>query len=172
VSDKPSQVVVGVFPGDGANAALEKLRQTNSADWIDPLKSAIVEHRQDGTLDIKATGPTGGHGAVKGAVIGGVLALIFPPSLLAGLVVGGGLGAIASRLKGRVVNKKRDESMSQIGEKLPPGTSGLVSVTKDADVKDAQIVLKEVGAVSVIVQPLDPETVEHLEAEPDTPPAA
>jgi uncharacterized membrane protein len=172
MSSEPTQVVVGVFPAGGAEPALEKLRQLNSADWVDPLKSALIEHHQDGTLEIKPTGATASHGGVKGAVIGGVIGLIFPPSILVGAAVGGGLGAIASRLKNRVVNKKRDESMSQIGEKLPPGTSGLVSVTKQANVTEAQRVLKEVGALSVIAQSLDPATVEHLEAEPVPPDAA
>ena len=125
MSDAPEQVVVGVFPAEGAGAALNNIKAANKANWIDPIKSAIVVHKQDGTIDVQSTGLEDLHG-------------------------------VGHRVKGRIIDSKRDESMQKVGQGIPAGTSAIVSVTAESLIPAAQDALTEQGAMGVKVQPMPP----------------
>jgi hypothetical protein len=123
MSDAPEQVVVGVFPAEGASQALAKIRAANKANWIDPIKSAIVVHKQDGTIDVQPASDAEPHG-------------------------------LGHRIKGHVIDKKRNEAMQKVGQSIPAGTSAIVSVTAESLIPAAQEALTEQGAAGVKVQPM------------------
>ena len=68
---------------------------------------------------------TPAKGAKKGALIGAALAVIFPPSLLAGAALGAAAGAIA----GKVTDQGLDNAMLEdLARDLEPGKSAILAV--------------------------------------------
>ncbi len=60
-----------------------------------------------------------------GAVAGAALAIIFPPSLLAGAALGGVVGAAVGKV-GNVATKS--DIAKELADVITPGTSGIVAV--------------------------------------------
>jgi uncharacterized membrane protein len=54
--------------------------------------------------------------------------LIFPPSIIAGAVVGGGAGGLWGKIRDKGF---KDEDLKQIGESLPPGSSAIIAIAED-----------------------------------------
>lgn len=87
------------------------------------------------TANFKARGPgcsravrqaeKAGKGAAWGAVGGAVVGLIFPPSLLAGALVGAGAGLA---IGGLVSHGQKAEIKADVEDALPPNSSGMVAL--------------------------------------------
>jgi uncharacterized membrane protein len=87
---------VAVYP-DVASAetdwfALEQAAREGSPELVD---AALVENRNDEALILKRQSR---HGWGKGAVVGAVVAVLFPPSLIGAATVGAAGGALIARM--------------------------------------------------------------------------
>ncbi|HWJ55142.1 MAG TPA: DUF1269 domain-containing protein, partial [Vicinamibacterales bacterium] len=92
--------------------------------------------------------------------VGGLIGLIFPPTLLGSAIVGGAAGGVIGKLKHR---HDRSEMKQQIEETLPPGTSGVVAVVENRFLEQLDRTLEAAERVSK--QAMDAETVKDLETE-------
>jgi len=103
-------------------------------------------------------------GAGKGAIVGGVLAVIFPPSLLAGVILGGGIGALVGKFtdKGLFDNTELKEA----AEELPNGSSAIVAVVEDKWVQQLATAIE--GYDKLSQNALDAEFAADLMAVGDT----
>jgi hypothetical protein len=112
MSDK--QVVLAVFEDEAAaDTAVEALKQWDKAD--DDIKlNAIGVLVLDDKGKIK-THKLGRRSTVKGAGIGVVLAVIAPPSLLAGVIGGGVLGALHHKGLG-IKAEERDRIAAELSD--------------------------------------------------------
>jgi uncharacterized membrane protein len=72
--------------------------------------------------------PSGKKWAKRGAVAGGLVGLIFPPSIIATAVVVGGAGAIWGKIRDKGF---KDEDLKAIGEEMKPGTSAIIAIAED-----------------------------------------
>ena len=72
--------------------------------------------------------PSGKRWAKRGAVAGGIVGLIFPPSIIASAVVAGGAGGIWGKLRDKGF---KDEDLKEIGESMEPGTSAIIAIAED-----------------------------------------
>ncbi|HEY5848569.1 MAG TPA: DUF1269 domain-containing protein [Microlunatus sp.] len=88
----------------------------------------LVNRADDGKIHIKDNAHSVGAGAAIGAVSGALLGLIFPPSLLAAAVVGGGIGAGAGAA---VKQLEKHQVMADVEQTLPPGSSGIVVLLEE-----------------------------------------
>ena len=61
-------------------------------------------------------------------IAGGVVGLIFPPSILAGAAVGAGAGGIWGKVRDKGIP---DEELPAIGETIPQRTSAIIAVAED-----------------------------------------
>ena len=57
-----------------------------------------------------------------------MVGLIFPPSIIASAVVGGGAGGIWGKIRDKGF---KDEDLKEIGDSLPPGSSAIIAVAED-----------------------------------------
>jgi hypothetical protein len=67
---------------------------------IELLDAAVAVHTGDGKVKIEETAdPSGKTWGKRGAIAGGLVGLIFPPSIIAGALVGGAGGGVWGKLR-------------------------------------------------------------------------
>ena len=125
------EVFVASYSGEGgARSALETLQEMDKAGSIEIIEAAVIAKDAEGKVKVVETAElTPKKGAGKGAIVGAVLGVIFPPSLLAAAVVGGGIGALVGKFtdKGLFDNT----ALKEAAEDLPEGSSAIVAVVED-----------------------------------------
>ena len=72
--------------------------------------------------------PSGKTWAKRGAIAGGVVGLIFPPSIVVSALVGGGAGGLWGKIRDKGF---KDEDLKEIANSLPPGSSAIIAVAED-----------------------------------------
>ena len=122
--------VAGYSDEAGAKSALSTLQEMDKAGSIEIIDAAVIAKDMEGKVSLLETAElTPKKGAGKGAIVGAVLGVIFPPSLLAAAVVGGGIGALVGKFtdKGLFDNT----ALKEAAEDLPEGSSAIVAVVED-----------------------------------------
>ena len=154
MSDK--QVVLAVFADEAAaDAAVEGLKLWDKAD--DDIKlNAIGVLVLDDKGKIK-THKLGRRSTAKGAGIGLVLAVIAPPTLLAGVIGGGVLGALHHKGLG-IKSEERD----RIAAELSDGKAAVGVLAADIDAATVSAKLVELGG-SVEVLTVTEEAVAEVD---------
>ncbi len=102
----------------------------DKAGSIEVIDAAIIAKDMEGKVTVVETAElTPKKGAGRGAIIGGVLGLIFPPSIIAGALLGGAIGALVGKFtdKGLFENT----ALKEAAEELPEGSSAIVAVVED-----------------------------------------
>jgi uncharacterized membrane protein len=152
-----SQVVVVSFDSEtDAQSAMASLRGLEKEGQIHFEDTAIVVHDAGGKFHVKneASGTTE-TGAVVGALLGGLLFVVFP---IAGIALGAAAGAGVGALLGNGVDGK---FVQEVKETLPAGKSALFLVIKDANA-DATIPALRRFHGEVIQTTLDDDTEKAL----------
>ena len=121
--------------GGAADAAKDfKAAQRDGA--IDLIDAAVVVHTAEGKVKIDETAdPSGKKWAKRGAIAGGVVGLIFPPSIILSAAVGGGAGGVWGKIRDKGF---KDDDLKEIGNSLPPGTSAIIAVAEDRMVEQLE----------------------------------
>jgi uncharacterized membrane protein len=108
-----------------AKLDFEGLKELKHMDFVGNYEAALFTKTEDGKVKIVNTDATERtQGAKIGAVTGAVLAVIFPPSLLAGAAVGAGAGALVGNFT-KVISRS---DIKEIGEMLDTGQAGIVFI--------------------------------------------
>jgi len=115
---------------DQANLVLETLQQMQKDGAVKLLDAAVmVRDNESDKIRIKETAEvTGRKGAVGGAVVGGIIGVIFPPSILATAAIGAAAGAVLGHFTDQGF---KNNLLKEIGENLPPGGSAIVAVVEE-----------------------------------------
>ncbi len=144
---------------DAAEAAYEALRDAESEKAIDIRGVLVVDADDEGKIKIrKLTDHHTRSGLVWGAVGGAALAIIFPPSLLAGAALGGIAGAAAGKI-GNIATKA--DIADELAGVITPGSSGIVAVVDLAAVDAVKETLPDAAEVQAV--PIDAETATAVE---------
>jgi uncharacterized membrane protein len=139
---------------DSAGAAYEALRDAESRRAIDIQGVLVVDSDYQGNLKIrKLTDHHTRNGMVWGAVAGAALAIIFPPSLLAGAALGGVVGAAAGKA-GNI--KTKSDLAKDLADVITPGTSGIVAVVDVTAIDAVKQTIPDATEVKAV--PVDAET--------------
>jgi len=148
MSQVPVELIVAAFQTeDGADNALKQLQAAKKERLIAIQNAAVIRRDKNDKLHISETADwSGGKGAAVGAVVGGAIGLIFPPSLLAAGAVGAAVGGLAARLRD---SGFKDEHLKEVGAALKPGTSAIVAVVEHTWVADLERELAAQGAKTV-----------------------
>jgi uncharacterized membrane protein len=96
----------------------------------------VVIHTAEDKVKFEETAdPSGKKWAKRGAIAGGVVGLIFPPSIVASAIVGGGAGGIWGKIRDKGF---KDADLKEIGESLPPGSSAIIAIAEDRMVEQLE----------------------------------
>jgi uncharacterized membrane protein len=124
-----------------AGEVLKQLQKMDKDGAIDIIDAAVMVKAEDGRkVKIAETAEfTAKKGGVRGAIVGGVLGIIFPPSILAM----GAIGAAAGAALGHFTDQGFDNNLlKEVGENLPPGGSCLVAVVEETWIKQLSTALE------------------------------
>jgi uncharacterized membrane protein len=160
-SDVPVEVIVATFTREnGAKEALDQLKEVKKDGLIDIQNAAVLRKDEEGKIHIKETADMSGRrGAGVGGVIGGVVGLIFPPSILATAAVGAAVGGLSAKLRD---SGFQDERLRRVADGLQPNTSALIAVIEHTWVLKVEEQLREYGA-DVITEALRADVAAQLE---------
>jgi uncharacterized membrane protein len=146
-TDGAYYLIVGRFPSPETAAqayeALQRLEETTTLD----IEGVVVARRDaDGKVRLDELTEHSTKSGTKWGLAGGIaLAVFFPPSLLAGAVGGGAIGAAAGKIRNL---RRRSELEKELEDVLTPGSSGVVALVAD---KAAVEVEKALAAADAIV---------------------
>lgn len=154
------QLLAAIYPDrEHAKTIFDMLHQMHRATRIDLVDSALVTRSRDGKVKIEETKElTAAKGARRGAIITGVLGLIYPPSLIGSVLVGGAAGAIAGRARDTGI---KHPQLQEIADRLEPGKAAVIALTGDASTVRVQGALEGYEG-ALIVRALDDEALKEL----------
>ena len=155
------QVVLGIFAdGPAADASAHTLREWDYADDDVKVKTiGVLVLDDDGKVNTHKLGPrTWG----KGAGIGVVLAVVAPPTLIAGALAGGALGGLHHKGLG-VDSAERD----RIADALGNGKAAVGALVDETQVRAVSLKLAEVGGDVQVLRPSDDAVAEVDTVAPD-----
>jgi uncharacterized membrane protein len=139
---------------DAASVAYEALRDAEAKRAIDIEGVLVVDADYQGKISVrKVTDHHTRKGTAWGAVAGVALAIIFPPTLLAGAVAGGVVGAAIGKA-GNV--KVKSDLAKELAGVITPGTSGIVAVVAITAVDAVKQTIPDAAEVKSV--PVDDET--------------
>lgn len=137
MTDNAVEVFIAVFDNETqAGQALRDFRTMHREGSIELVDAVVVVRKSDGKVSFEETAdPSGKTWAKRGAIAGGLVGLVFPPSIIAGLAVGGAGGGIWGKIRDKGF---KDEDIKAVGESLEPGTSAIFAIAEDRVVQRLQ----------------------------------
>jgi len=130
MTENPVEVFVAAFDNEKqAGEALHDFRSMDRDGSIKLIDAAIVVRAADGKVTFEETiDPNGKKWGKRGAIAGGLVGLIFPPSIIAGAVVGGAGGGLWGKVRDKGF---KDDDLKAVGDSLEPGTSAIIAIAED-----------------------------------------
>ena len=130
MADQTVEVFVATYGTESeAGEALRDFQSAERAGSIDLIDGAVVVHEEGGKVEFEETAdPSGKKWAKRGAIAGGVVGLIFPPSIIGTAIVGAAGGGVWGKVRDKGF---KDEDLRAIGDSMPPGTSAIIAVAED-----------------------------------------
>jgi uncharacterized membrane protein len=134
-----------------AKEDFEGIQELHKEKWIGKYESALFTKKEDGSVDILDTDVSGRSRGLKiGGAIGAAVGLLFPMSIVAGALIGGGVGLLGGHLTRGLTRG----DIKELGETLDAGEAGIVLfgiVTPDEGVerymkRAAKVMKKQVDA--------------------------
>jgi len=131
------EIMFAVYDTEGGAAgAVESLKAMDKSNAIDIVDAATLVKDAEGNTSVKQESlPSVKKGVGVGALIGGAVGLLFPPSILAAAAVGAGVGAGSAKLAKMALE---NEDLKAAAEKLEPGSSAFIAVVDNTWVKQLQ----------------------------------
>ena len=135
MSSNPLQVFIAAYGSeDGANAALKDFRAMDREGSIELIDAAVAVHTADGKVKIEETAdPSGKTWGKRGAIAGGVVGLIFPPSIIAGALVGAPGAASGARSAIRGSRTKTSRPSARACHPEAPRSSRLLKTASSSN---------------------------------------
>src|SRR3954469_6953376 len=137
MTDKTLEVFVAVYRDEtSAGVAVDDLKSMERAGSIKLVDAALVVRDAEGKVHFEETAdPSGKKVAKRGAIAGGLIGLIFPPSIIVGAVVGGAGGGVWGKIRDKGF---KDDELKAVGDSLTPGSSAIIAIAEDKVVERLQ----------------------------------
>lgn len=142
ITEWPQSLVWAVFDTtNGAADALAALQQADRGWLVQIEEAAVVVKNSDGGVEFNEPGDRSGmSGLGAGALIGGVIGLIFPPAIVAATAAGAAAGGLGAQVRDAGFE---DNALRAAANELQPGQSLLIAVIWHQWVDDAVRFLNE-----------------------------
>jgi uncharacterized membrane protein len=152
---KSVHLMAGVYADrERARVILDMLESMHRENTITLVDAAMLTKNEKGKLEVEETAElTGREGATRGAIILGVVGLIYPPSLIATVIAGGGIGALAGKLRDTGIKK---DQMRDIAAKLDGDQAAVMALSEAESVVAIEQALKGYQG-ELLTQELGPE---------------
>jgi uncharacterized membrane protein len=125
MSDRPVFVYAATYESrDEAIADYDVLIALHEAKLVGTYDVAVITKDSDGKVHVEKHEKPTQHGAWGGIAVGGLLGVLFPPSVLGAAVVGGVVGGVGGHLK---KGMSRGDA-KELGELLDGGEAALVVI--------------------------------------------
>jgi uncharacterized membrane protein len=125
-TDPPVDLYVAAYlDADAAQGDWDALKKLADDGTIKLEGLILVSRGHDGKIKVDDDFHTAGKGAAWGAVGGAIVGLIFPPSLLAGALVGAGAGL---GVGGLMSHGEKSAIKADVQDALPLDSSGIVAL--------------------------------------------
>jgi uncharacterized membrane protein len=130
MSSNSVQVFIATFETeDEAGDTLRDLRAMDREGSIQLFDAAVVVRGADGKVRFEETAdPSGKKWAKRGAIAGGLVGLIFPPSIIASAAIGAAGGGVWGKIRDKGF---KDSDLRSLGDSLQPGSSAIIAVAED-----------------------------------------
>jgi uncharacterized membrane protein len=137
----PTELFVAVFPDRAsAQATIDAIARMDKSGAVKLIDAAKVEKDESGKVSVDELAElTAGRGATAGAIVGGVLGLIFPPTLLVGAAIGGLAGAITGRL---LDTGAKTKDLKHLADNIEPGEVAVFALVEDRWVSQLTLALQ------------------------------
>jgi len=146
---------------DGADAMMSALEDMAKSGAVHIQEAAVLRMAEDGSTSVsQANLPSVGRAAGWGAVVGAVVGVIFPPSLIGATLLGAGIGAAGGGIA-RATSK--DEELKALAEDLEPGTSVFIAIVEDQWLTELQNAMA--GYQKIAAAALDADAVASIRAQ-------
>ena len=162
VTDGVYYLIVAQFPDTAAaSQAYDALQQLEATTTL-AIDGVVVARREtDGKVHLEELTEHSTRTGLGWGVVGGIaLAALFPPSLLAGAVGGGVIGAAAGKVRNLV---RRSAVEQELESALQPGTSGILALVEDQAAAEVQRALAK--ADHIVSKSVDKALAMEIDAE-------
>jgi uncharacterized membrane protein len=127
MADDPVFLYVAAYATEAdAREDYEVLEDLHATGVVGTYDAALVTKDDEGKVHVHKHEKPTQHGAWTGIGVGGLLGILFPPSLLGSAIVGGAAGAVI----GHLWHGMSRGDMKDLGETLDEGQAALVIVGK------------------------------------------
>jgi len=162
VTDGAHALIVAQFKTmedtEAAYAHLQEIERTTSLQ-IDGVVIATCD--AEGNIHLgKVTEHSTKTGLKWGVVGGAMIGLIFPPTILAGAVAGGSLGAITGKIRNLFHRKGIADELAGV---MSPNTSGIIALVQDTAVVAIQDALAK--ADRIVTKAIDEQMAAEIDRE-------
>ena len=118
-------VFAGAYESEAdAKLDYEAIKELHAAGIIGGYDAAVIHKGDDGKVHVNKDETATRKGAWGGAVVGAVVGILFPPSIIAGAAI----GALAGGVGGHIFKGMSRSDMKDLGELLDEGQAGLIVV--------------------------------------------
>ncbi len=162
VTDGVYYLIVAQFPDTAAaSRAYDLLRDLETTTTL-AIDGVVVARREaEGKVHLEQLTEHSTRSGLGWGVVGGIaLAALFPPTLLAGAVGGGVIGAAAGKVRNLV---RRSEVEKELESALDPGTSGILALVEDQAAAQVELALAE--ADRIVSKSIDKALAMEIDAE-------
>jgi uncharacterized membrane protein len=158
-----ANLIAAIYPDrEHADTIYDMLERMHKGLTITVKDAAFVTKGDGGKLEIHETRElTAAKGAVRGALITGALAIIYPPSLLVSLFGGGLLGGLIGRARDTGIKTK---DMKALADQLSDERVALFVMVDDESVLATQNAMSS-NEGDLVVMPIDQATMVELNEE-------
>ena len=124
-TSNPVFIYIGTYPSEAAaRADYDVVKDLHLAGAVGTYDAAVITKDDDGKVHVNKDETSTRHGAWAGAAVGGLIGLLFPPTVLVGAAVGAAVGGVGGHLwKGL-----SRSDVKELGDLIDSGQAALLVV--------------------------------------------
>jgi len=143
-------VFIGTYPDEvSARADYDVVKDLYLLGAVGTFDAAVVVKDESGTVHVDKVETATQHGAWGGAAVGALVGILFPPSIIASVIVGAAVGGVGGHLWRGM---SRDD-VRELGDVIDEGQAAVV-IVGESTIQDA-VDKAELRAEKRVVKELD-----------------